>query len=131
MQSEMADGRYFVALVGLGDSEYETGRLVDAIYNLDTSRLAARTISAVGCPDIPPMRMSPRQANQQQRVRVPWSDAVGHVSMETICPYPPGIPVIVPGEEITAEVVEYLAWARQQGFTLRGDQGDGCIAVTK
>lgn len=129
MQSEMADGRYFIDLVGLGDTDVETGRLLNSIRNLDSSDLTEQTTTAVGCPAIPPMRMSPRQANQASQVRVPWTEAVGRISTETICPYPPGIPVIAPGEEITSEVAAYIDWARGQGFTLRGDLGDGCIAV--
>ncbi|MGI6544339.1 MAG: aminotransferase class I/II-fold pyridoxal phosphate-dependent enzyme [Limnochordia bacterium] len=129
MQVEMADHRYVVALVGLGDGPAEINRLVCALRELDVSELADRSTFEIDYPAMAPRVMSPRAAYQQKSVRVPWTHAVGRTCIETICPYPPGIPLIVPGEEITPEIVTYVDWARAQGFTLRGDLGDGCIGV--
>jgi arginine decarboxylase len=42
-------------------------------------------------------------------------DAVGRVSAELVAPYPPGIPVLAPGERITAAALEALAAARAAG----------------
>jgi arginine decarboxylase len=39
---------------------------------------------------------------------VPIAQAIGQISAELVCPYPPGIPVLVPGEVITGEAIEYL-----------------------
>jgi arginine decarboxylase len=129
MQVEMADNRYVVALVGLGDGPVEISKLVDALRDLDVSALADRSTAVVDYPAIAPQVLSPRLAYQQRSVRVPLAQAVGRICTETICPYPPGIPLIVPGEAVTAEIVAYINWAKAQGFTLRGDLGDGCIGV--
>ena len=48
------------------------------------------------------------------------SESVGRIASETICPYPPGIPVVVPGEEITSEIVEYLYHVTSRGWEVRG-----------
>lgn len=45
-------------------------------------------------------------------------DAIGRIAAEQITPYPPGIPVIVPGERITQEVVDYLLTGLEAGMVL-------------
>lgn len=45
-------------------------------------------------------------------------DAVGRVAAEQITPYPPGIPAVVPGERISAEVIDYLRSGLQAGMVL-------------
>jgi arginine decarboxylase len=59
--------------------------------------------------------LSPRDAFFAQRESVPTERAVGRVSAELIAPYPPGIPVLAPGEEVTPDVVEALRAARTAG----------------
>ena len=60
----------------------------------------------------------PRQAFFAAGETVPFDRSVGRVSAELIAPYPPGIPVLAPGEEITAEVVAALDQARSAGVRI-------------
>lgn len=53
----------------------------------------------------PEMVMSPRDAYFAPRRRVPLADAVGEVSADQFCPYPPGVPLLAPGERVTADIV--------------------------
>lgn len=53
----------------------------------------------------PEMVMSPRDAYFAPRRRVPLTDAVGEVSADQFCPYPPGVPLLAPGERVTADIV--------------------------
>jgi len=53
----------------------------------------------------PEMVMSPRDAYFAPRRRVPLEDAVGEVSADQFCPYPPGVPLLAPGERVTADIV--------------------------
>jgi lysine decarboxylase len=66
------------------------------------------------------MAMLPREAFFAASRPVPWESAVGAVSAELVCPYPPGAPTLVPGERITAEVVEYLDGLRSLGAQIAG-----------
>jgi lysine decarboxylase/arginine decarboxylase len=52
--------------------------------------------------------LTPRQAWQARNVAVPLAGAVDHVSAEMVVPYPPGIPVLTPGELVTNERMAYL-----------------------
>ncbi len=73
-------------------------------------------------PDPPELELEtvqrPRDAFFSQFEDVKAKDAVGRIAAEQITPYPPGIPVILPGERITEPVVEYLQTGLEAGMTL-------------
>ena len=62
-------------------------------------------------PLISPFALSPKQAWSQPSEAVPLGQASGRIAAELLCPYPPGIPVVLPGEQLEAE---RLAWLQQQ-----------------
>ena len=61
---------------------------------------------------------------------LPVDAAVGRVSAESIAGYPPGIPALLPGERITAEVVEYLRALAAEGARLHGASDPGFQTIT-
>ncbi|CAA0842186.1 Unknown protein [Striga hermonthica] len=66
--------------------------------------------------DNPVMRLSPREAFFARKMKMKFDkDCVGEVCGEFVCPFPPGIPVLVPGEVITEEVLSYLQQIKRQG----------------
>jgi arginine/lysine/ornithine decarboxylase len=71
-------------------------------------------------PKIPPIRMNPREAFLAPTELVGFREGVGRICAEVITPYPPGIPVISPGEEITLEIVEYLRLEQRAGVRMQG-----------
>ncbi len=76
-------------------------------------------------PPVPPQRLTPRQAFLAPKRLVPLSESLGHIAGETISPYPPGIPVVVMGEEVTGEVLEILrakGEERWQGWERAGEE---------
>ncbi|NLN19324.1 MAG: aminotransferase class I/II-fold pyridoxal phosphate-dependent enzyme [Firmicutes bacterium] len=129
IQVEMADTRYCVVLVGLGDNVIHGQRLAAAIDQLRRTLSSSGNGESLSYPDIPPMALTPRRAAQSSSTRVSWNDAVGRISGQTLCPYPPGVPVLVPGELVTEEVVEFLRKATESGFYIRGYMGDGKVTV--
>jgi arginine decarboxylase len=129
IQVEMADAHYCVVLVGLGDNMIHGQRLVAAIDELRRTLPPSVRKERPVYPGTPPMVLTPRQAAQARGKRVSWNEAVGRISGQTMCPYPPGVPVLVPGELVTDEVVEFLRQARESGFYIRGDIGDGKMTV--
>mmetsp|Transcript_3687 Transcript_3687/g.5836 ORF Transcript_3687/g.5836 Transcript_3687/m.5836 type:complete len:100 (+) Transcript_3687:3-302(+) len=64
--------------------------------------------------------VSPREAFFSPSEMVPSSLAVGRLSAESICPYPPGIPVLLPGEPITLECIQSLQECMSCGGTITG-----------
>ena len=67
-----------------------------------------------------PLAMTPREAFFAPTRAVAVVDAAGHVAAELVTPYPPGIPVLAPGELITPAKLRYLIAARANGVHLRG-----------
>ncbi len=64
---------------------------------------------------VPEVVMSPRDAWFAPRRRIPMADAVGEVSAEQFCPYPPGVPLLAPGERVTAAIVRDIVEAGRVG----------------
>ncbi len=67
---------------------------------------------------------------------LPYQQAVGRIACETVFAYPPGVPMIVPGEEITAAFVQAIQAAKNSGTVLHGTAGGGaericCCVLTK
>jgi arginine/lysine/ornithine decarboxylase len=62
--------------------------------------------------------VTPRTAFFGRAELVPVEEAVGRIAAEQVTPYPPGIPVLVPGERINAEVLEYLRSGLDAGMVL-------------
>jgi len=52
------------------------------------------------------------------------SKAAGQISAQTLTPYPPGIPVLIPGERITKEICEYLMDMSAKDIRVSGQEGD-------
>ena len=69
---------------------------------------------------LPEVRLSPRDAFFASSEAVPAAEAVGRVSAELLCPYPPGVPAAYPGEVLTAAVLQHLRGVQLQGGTITG-----------
>ena len=78
------------------------------------------TLFSPRCLSITPCTFTPREAFFAAAEAVPIAQAVNRISAELICPYPPGIPVLMPGEVITAAAIAYLQTILAIGGTISG-----------
>jgi len=133
----LSDHRRIMATLSMADDDASAQRLLDALQALIE---AAPTLPAPARVDLPSPSgleletvMLPRDAFFGPREDVPAREAVGRVAAEQITPYPPGIPVIVPGERINEAVVEYLESGLKAGMVLPdpADQSLGTIRVVR
>ncbi|GAA4408449.1 aminotransferase class I/II-fold pyridoxal phosphate-dependent enzyme [Fodinibacter luteus] len=117
MPVEMADRDTIVAMVTLADSPERVEDLAVALVeSVQGRRGRPRPVVVSGVWAVDPVpAMSPREAFFAERESVPVERAVGRVSAEIVAPYPPGIPVLAPGEVVTVDVVEALRAARASG----------------
>ena len=81
-------------------------------------------------PPIPPLRMTPRKAWFAEKEVIPFGSARGRVSAEMVVPYPPGIPILCPGEVVTDEVHSFLEEQKRRGRHLHCAAGDGLETLT-
>lgn len=69
-----------------------------------------------GFPAPPPFpKKSPREFHQGKQEKIPLKDAKGHISLENILPYPPGICALAAGEEWTEKVLSYFLFLEEYG----------------
>jgi arginine decarboxylase len=118
----IGDHRRMVATMSFADDSHTVDRLVDALV---AWRKAAREFEPPPQVDLPsPEELEletvilPRDAFFGSTEMVPAERAAGRVSAEQITPYPPGIPAVVPGEELNEAVIAYLRSGADAGMTL-------------
>ena len=70
----------------------------------------------------PVVVMSPQEAFYANKKSVPLSESIGEVSSEFVMCYPPGIPILAPGERITKDILDYIEYARVKGCSLTGSE---------
>jgi len=118
VQLELCETNHVLAIISLGDTTADIKRLVDGVADLAT-RFPGNGKEAhllVG-PSFAPVAqlMSPRDAYFAEKELIPFTAAVGRVAGESIMAYPPGIPIISPGEAITSDVVRNLKDLLEKG----------------
>ena len=113
----MADRDTVVAMVTVADSRERIEDLAVALAeSLDGHRGPPRPMAPSGVWAVEPVTvLTPREAFFAARESVPVEAAVGRISAELVAPYPPGIPVLAPGEEVTIDAVDALLAARAAG----------------
>jgi arginine decarboxylase len=117
---ESADRDVIVGVVSLADTAASLGALVTALQSsLERHRGPARPVAgpAAYCVD-PVTAVPPRHAFFAAPESVATDEAVGRTSAELVAPYPPGIPVLAPGERVTAETVAALRHAQAAGVRI-------------
>jgi arginine decarboxylase len=119
--AELPSLRHLTFIISLGNSRSDIDRLVAAFTELATNYAEAKCLDLPSI-DLPhqiltELAMTPRQADRSRHLSVTLDRAVGKISAESICPYPPGIPVLIPGEIITIEALNFL----QQILDLGGE----------
>ena len=133
LQLEMAAGRYALAMFTIGDTTEGYERLTKALLVID-SELERRSLSlASGEPHCwqgqwicPEQRYPLYEAWDKETERIPLEKAAGRVAGGFIVPYPPDIPVVVPGEIITEEICRYLQECVRDGLTVQGMEEQNC-----
>ncbi|MDQ5973199.1 MAG: Decarboxylase [Actinomycetota bacterium] len=114
---ETADRDTLVLTITLLDEPEFVSHVTDVIIGLiEELRGDPRPgISAAVWALEPEVVVTPREAFFASRRRIDLADAVGEVSAEQFCPYPPGVPLIAPGERVTQAAVDALAVAARVG----------------
>ena len=144
IQVEMADPFHVLVIVSIGDRKEDVSRLVDALREIARGRRAAKKFDweqvrpPTGIPQgrseadgLKPVNRPPRDAFFAMHELVPLEECAGRLSSEIVTVYPPGIPMLVPGEVITEDVVSYLSRVSAMGGTVDGLAEDGRIGVVK
>lgn len=157
LQLEMAAGTYVLAMTSVGDTDEGMERLMTALEEIDsmtgtaalsdqmpysgkcgaadgeTIRQNSGLIYDIPClprPDVVYNSFDIEEMKKSWQTAVfPWQESVGRVAAEYAYLYPPGKPLIVPGERVSQEAADVLQWYYEKGFSVEGIKREGCIEV--
>lgn len=139
LQMEMAASTYILGMTSVGDTEKGMERLIGALFEIDNRQRVKqeeRKSFVISCPERvyasfeTEEKIKTKRTENQKSVRsLPWNQCKGFVSAEYVYLYPPGIPLLVPGERISAEIIEQLNEYKKNGFQIEGIKKDGEIEV--
>ena len=116
MYAETADGRYVLFIITVADTEYAFDRLIAGLSALPMEKNAAQ--KRFSSFSLPPAqnKCSPGKAARGTMRCTPFMRSAGYVSAVSVGVYPPGVPVIMPGQTITLEAIAYIDTALTQGY---------------
>ncbi|MCR5210715.1 MAG: aminotransferase class I/II-fold pyridoxal phosphate-dependent enzyme [Lachnospiraceae bacterium] len=120
IQMEFGDIGTIMAYISIGDRMQDIERLVGALT--DIRRLYKRDKEELSYVDsvIPKVVCSPQESFYAPKVTLPIRETAGRVCGESVMCYPPGIPILTPGEQITEEIIGHILYAREKGCSLQG-----------
>lgn len=122
IQIEFGDIGNILAYISVGDRMQNLERLVSALseimrrYSSDRSGLFDHEYIN------PTVAYSPQASFYANKKRVKLEDTLGKVCSEFVMCYPPGIPILAPGEIITSDIINYIKYAKEKGCSLTGTE---------
>ena len=122
IQAEFGDLSNILAYVSLGDREQDIERLVSALAEIRRKYKRSRANLHRHEYINPLVDMSPKQAFYSEKKSIPLDESAGGVCTEFVMCYPPGIPILAPGERITEEIVGYIKYAKEKGCSMTGPE---------
>ena len=122
IQIEFGDIANILAYISIGDRIQDIERLVGALA--DIKRLYSRDPSLMLKTEYiaPKVVVSPQEAFYAKDESLPLRETAGRICSEFVMCYPPGIPILAPGEVITKEIIEYIIYAKEKGCSMQGPE---------
>ena len=122
IQVEFGDIGNLLAYVSIGDRRQDLERLISAfaeirrLYKRDRAGMLSQEYIS------PDLAVIPQKAFYSNKRSLPILESAGHICCEFVMCYPPGIPILAPGERITEDIVEYIRYAKEKGCFLTGPE---------
>ena len=122
IQIEFGDIGNILAYLSIGDRFQEIERLVSALaeirrrYQRDKTGMLSQEYIA------PQVVASPQEAFYADKESLPIEQTEGRVCSEFVMCYPPGIPILAPGERITKDILDYILYAKEKGCSMTGPE---------
>lgn len=131
LQMEMASIHYVTAMTSVGDKEEGMDRLCDALEILDQERVYQPHSQKMVSLPRPEKIFSMAEMERKARETVCWDECEGKIAAEMVYVYPPGIPLIVPGERISRDVIECVKLYETCGFIIEGTKEEKKIQIER
>lgn len=125
IQIEFGDIGNILAYLSIGDRRQEVERLVSALaevkrrYKKDQAGMLSQEYID------PKVVATPQEAFYAPKESLPLEQTAGRICSEFVMCYPPGIPILAPGEEITEDILDYIVYAKEKGCSMTGPEDPG------
>lgn len=122
IQMELGDIANTLAYLSIGDRDREIERLVSALAEI--KRQHGKSCSGMFTQEYiePYVAVSPQTAFYAPKESLPIKQTAGRICSEFVMCYPPGIPILAPGEQITEEILQYIDYAKNKGCSMTGPE---------
>ncbi len=122
IQIEFGDLGNILAYLSIGDRLQDIERLVSALSEI-RRRFGKSRAGLMRQEYIEPrVLVSPQKAFYADKESLPLKETVGRICSEFVMCYPPGIPILAPGEQITQDILSYIEYAKEKGCSMTGPE---------
>ena len=120
IQIEFGDIGNILAIISVGDTPLMIERLISSLSEIE--RIHRKPSAGMFDHEYisPEVIMTPKKAFYSDKKSVPIEKSAGMVCSEFVMCYPPGIPILAPGEMITPDILDYIAYAKEKGCFMTG-----------
>ena len=124
IQMEFGDLSNVMAYISIGDRLQDIERLAGALA--DIRRLYSKPEQSFFSAEYvtPIVKATPQEAFYAEKEQLPIEECVGRISAESVMCYPPGIPILSPGEVITGDILSYIRTAMEKGCSMQGPESE-------
>lgn len=124
IQMELSDLYNVLAVGSFGDTKESINALINALKEISSEYYGKGNKKAdfIDIPAIPEQVQIPREAFNSVKTPVLLKNSVGAISGEFLMAYPPGIPILCPGEKITQEIIDYIQKLKDTGLYVQGTE---------
>ncbi len=122
IQVEFGDVGNILAYISVGDKKKNIERFISALAQIRRHYKRERRGMLESEYIAPQVVISPQEAFYSEKTSLPLEECVGRVSGEFVICYPPGIPVLAPGERVTQQIIDYVHYTKQKGSKITGPE---------
>jgi arginine/lysine/ornithine decarboxylase len=123
LEAELADHANILFTLTCSDRKSDVRKLISALKTFSVHRKkSSRTFNALNSPPLLSTSgaITPAEVFHSSQILVDLNASVGQICAEMIIPYPPGIPILMPGERITKDMMEYIVYLKSIGSRFSG-----------
>ncbi|WP_247747543.1 aminotransferase class I/II-fold pyridoxal phosphate-dependent enzyme [Alkalihalobacillus sp. BA299] len=125
IEVELSDLYNILCIITFGDTKKETTALINALQELSElhqDKIESRQTASVYVPNSPTLALTPRDAFYSDTEVIPFEYSAGRIIAEFVMVYPPGIPILIPGEVITDGNIDYIQENLNAGLPVQGPE---------
>ncbi|PAB57110.1 aminotransferase class I/II-fold pyridoxal phosphate-dependent enzyme [Anaeromicrobium sediminis] len=122
IQMEMSDTNHIVGVATIGNIKDDFEKLYEALEEIKNiyGRQEIIEEKSINYNIMPKVVLNPRQAVYSKKKNIDFHNSIGYISAEYIIPYPPGIPILCPGEEISEDIINHITLLKENNINLTG-----------